>query len=108
MSVTLAAQLKADTSQPLRVLLLEPDVLRTQVLQEIARADAKGAARTARVFGHHSRVVGTGALARACESLESAFLRRDLKGACGHLLRVQDDWLRVRSALEPQPYRMAG
>jgi len=76
--------------------------------QEIARADAKGAARTARVFGNHSRVVGAGALSRACEDLESAFLRRDLKAASGHLLRVQDDWLRVRSALAPQPYRMAG
>jgi len=80
----------------------------SRLRQAIARADAADAARTVRVFGNHSRVVGAGALARACEDLEAAFRRGDLKSASGHLLRVQDDWLRVRSALEPQPYRLAG
>ncbi len=79
-----------------------------QLRQAIARADADTARRAARIFGSHSRVVGAGALARACEDLEAAFVRQDLKAASGHLLRVQDDWLRVRAALEPEPLRLAG
>ena len=83
-------------------------VAMARVRQQIARADAVGAAETVRVFGSHSGVVGARGLARACRELEAACLARDLRAAAGHLLRVQDDWLRVSSALEPQAYRMAG